>query len=1526
MTQRLLSKYELEKDKLPSLKQWQQLVQNLEQNQAAMERDQLLKQQLLSQSSPSMDTGELAEHLQQATVEQLAVQNSALQSAANGIAIADTNGDVLWVNDAFTRLTQYTLDELLGKNLRILKSGLQEDAYYKHLWETIASGQVWQGEIINKRKDGTFYTEEMTITPVRALGKEITHYIAIKQDISERKQKEAQIEKNQQSQEILTSLLQLSLEDATLEDLLQRALDLILSTPWLPIKAQGSIFLVEEDDVLTLKVHHKLAKPLLKKCANVPFGRCLCGQAAASGETLFTNCIDERHETRFKGMAPHGHYNVPIWLDAQVIGVINLYVAHGHQRDAQEIAFLDAAAKTLAILIKRKRAEEALVEQRSFLRQVIDINPSLIFAKDRDGRFTLANQALANIYGVAVEELIGKKDSDFVKNPDRAEQFLLEDREIMDSLQEKQAPMDITVDLEGKPRRFLTTKRPLVGSDGVANQVLGVVTDVTQLVQIEDELRKSEVRTRLIIETALDAVVSMDAQGIITGWNRRAEKIFGWSQKEALGRLLAETIMPEQQRETYQLGIQRFLTTGEKKLVNRLVEITAVHRNGSEFPVELSISPIKNENGYTFNAFIRDITERKQAEEQITYQAKSLTTINDVAKALYNSLDVKSIAEKSVEAVQTFTKAPVVTFYELIGEDISQYLSLLVSRGLSAKTKKASKKLPVQGSLSGVTIAQKTFIRSKDLQTDDRIEPEVAKALQKQGLKNVFSIPLLAQDRAVGVINFLYKESQTLTEQEEETLLAIGNTIGLALTNAQYVKQVEMEIVERKKLERQIQASLALRGRQVTLSTQIAQEIAAAPNLHDLYQRVVSQVQEQFGYYHTQLLRYDVSMDILGLVVGYGDVGQKMLEMNHSMPLGVGLIGTAASTKKPVLRPDVRQELNWQSNPLLPDTCSELAVPIKLREEVLGVLDVQSDKVNGITANDQLLLEGLCGQIAIAIESTELRQDMEGRLRELSLLQRQMSREGWQKYRQRRQAHRGYQFDLAGLQQITNQPPAQPPSENGRNGTASQTQPKRQVMKPLKVRGEEIGCFGVEDDPERPLTDEEQEIINAIAEELSEALEAARLFEQTQMALAEQERLASELETVAQVSTAASTILEVDELLQTVVNLAKSSFSLYHAHIYLANEAGSKLRLKAGAGNVGHLMSLEGRDIDLDEVSIVARAARTGKGVLENNVRRTVDFLPHPLLPETRAEMALPMLVGGKLIGVLDLQADKENFFTEEDLNVQTTLAAQIAIAVENANQYAAQVKAATKLREVDQLKSEFLASMSHELRTPLNSIIGFADVLLEGLDGDLNDRMEEDVRLIRSSGDHLRGLIGDILDMSKIEAGRMDLRYESINLADLAKDVVATTASLAQEKQLFLHLDIDEGLKPVQADRTRLRQILWNIIGNAIKFTEKGSVTISLQAQPNYVLCSVRDTGIGIKEDQRMTVFEQFRQIDGGLNRAAGGTGLGMPITRKLVELHGGEIWIESVYGQGSTFLFTIPYVPPKKKFKTVDAVAETS
>lgn len=707
-------------------------------------------------------------------------------------------------------------------------------------------------------------------------------------------------------------------------------------------------------------------------------------------------------------------------------------------------------------------------------------------------------------------------------------------------------------------------------------------------------------------------------------------------------------------------------------------------------------------------------------------------------------------------------------------------------------------------------------------------------------------------------------------------------------------------VTTQKALEEEARLSLWRRSREVRLTTQIAQEIAGISDLRKLYERVVTLVHEQFGYYHTQLFRYDVHRQMVSVVVGYGEAGKRMLALQHSLPVGMGLVGTAVARGQSMLRSDVTNDPDWQPNPVLPHTKGELAVPIKLRDEVLGVLDVQSDVAGALDENDKILLEGLCGQIAVAIESARLGQEMEVQLRETAVLQRQRVQEGWARWQPSETGARGFVFDAAENQ-------IRPTTGNGLQNDAV-ILPTQSVHKPLAIRGTAIGRLTIDHDPGNPLSPDEEAFLEGISEQVAEALESARLFEQTQNALAVQERLAQELRTVSEVSTVAATIRESYSLLQSVVDLTKVSFDLYHVHIFLLSEDEQELLLVAGADDVGRLMREENSRLSVSDRSIISKAARTREPVIVADATEDKDFLLEPLLPDTRSELAVPMIVGTKLLGVLDVQSDQPHRFTDEDVLINRTLASQVAVALQNAYLYDEQVQATERLREVDRLKTEFLASMSHELRTPLNSIIGFADVLLEGVDGELNEFMQEDVKLIRDSGEHLRTLIDDILDMSKIEAGKMELRYERIDMYQMAHDIISTATPLAKEKGLRLNLFIHNDDIVVEADRTRLRQILWNIVGNGIKFTKQGQVTLTIEKQNGNLLVEVADTGIGIRPEDMDIVFEQFRQVDGKLNREAGGTGLGMPISKNLVELHGGRIWLESRLSEGSQFYFTIP------------------
>ncbi len=410
-------------------------------------------------------------------------------------------------------------------------------------------------------------------------------------------------------------------------------------------------------------------------------------------------------------------------------------------------------------------------------------------------------------------------------------------------------------------------------------------------------------------------------------------------------------------------------------------------------------------------------------------------------------------------------------------------------------------------------------------------------------------------------------------------------------------------------------------------------------------------------------------------------------------------------------------------------------------------------------------------------------------------------------------------------------------------------------------------------------------------------------------------RRATELATVAQVNATASTVLDPDKLLQAVVDLTKERFQLYHAHIYLTNESWNTLLLAAGAGEVGRQMVSDGWNIPIDhEQSIVARAARSKQSVIANDLVRDANssFLSHQLLPDTRSEMAIPMIVGDRVLGVFDVQSDTVNYFSEEDANIFLTLATQTAIALQNARLYVEQAATLTQLRELDKLKSSFLANMSHELRTPLNSILGFTDVMLEGLDGELTEYMNNDLRLVQKNGQHLLHLINDVLDMAKIESGRMNLHPETFRVHTVLEEVTSITSTLANEKNLSLVIDKDSNQDiEIYADNTRLRQVMINLVNNSIKFTEKGEISLSVKSiDGGRVQVTVKDTGIGIPPDKLDAIFQEFTQVDTSTTRKAGGTGLGLPISRRLVEMHGGRLMAFStgIEGEGSTFFVELP------------------
>ena len=296
-------------------------------------------------------------------------------------------------------------------------------------------------------------------------------------------------------------------------------------------------------------------------------------------------------------------------------------------------------------------------------------------------------------------------------------------------------------------------------------------------------------------------------------------------------------------------------------------------------------------------------------------------------------------------------------------------------------------------------------------------------------------------------------------------------------------------------------------------------------------------------------------------------------------------------------------------------------------------------------------------------------------------------------------------------------------------------------------------------------------------------------------------------------------------------------------------------------------------------------------------------------LDAIKATLIVPLKIEGKLTGIL-LVGEKlsGDIFDDQELEVLAVLANQVAISLENARLYEELSESNAQLLQASRLKSQFLASMSHELRTPLNSIIGFSKVLLNRFDGELTERQETYIRSVHNSGAHLLQLINGILDFSRIEAGKLEMIAEELDLHELIDECIESSVPLARGKQMKLENNVPLELPPLSGDRTKVKQILLNLLSNAIKFTVQGRVLVSVVAEPDALRVSVADTGIGIREDDLARLFEPFQQLDNPVARSAGGTGLGLAISKKFVELHGGRIWAESRENQGSTFHFTLP------------------
>jgi PAS domain S-box-containing protein len=406
----------------------------------------------------------------------------------------------------------------------------------------------------------------------------------------------------------------------------------------------------------------------------------------------------------------------------------------------------------------------------------------------------------------------------------------------------------------------------------------------------------------------------------------------------------------------------------------------------------------------------------------------------------------------------------------------------------------------------------------------------------------------------------------------------------------------------------------------------------------------------------------------------------------------------------------------------------------------------------------------------------------------------------------------------------------------------------------------------------------------------------------------------------AEIGKLVTSTLDLNSIFARTVNLINERFNFYHAGIFIVEETGFNAVLREATGEAGAEMKEKKHTLHVNDKSIVGKVTLNGQAVVVNDVMADPLHKFNPLLPETRAEAAIPLRIGSRVIGAIDIQSKTTDAFTEDEIIILQTLADQVAVAIDNARSFELSQEAVMEMREIDRLKSQFLANMSHELRTPLNSIIGFSRVIIKGIDGPVTELQQQDLTAIYNSGQHLLGLINDVLDLSKIEAGKMELAFDEVNMEDVTSSVLSTMSGLVKDKPIQLKRIIEPNLPTARADTIRIRQVMINLLSNAAKFTEEGDIVVEVGLKPGLtgrkeLRVSVTDTGPGIAKQDQAKLFQAFSQVDDSPTRKTGGTGLGLSICQHIINMHGGRIWVDSEVGRGSTFHFTLPLFRKEKE-----------